>query len=73
MWEGRTEAWKYFREVQTKDQKYVPLIADTDQPAVEMNRERMEKFRPEMRKYYFDSSKHGTYLEQLGISYPTVR
>ncbi len=68
-----TEAWKYFREVQTKDQKYVPLIADTDQPAVEMNRERMEKFRPEMRKYYFDSSKHGTYLEQLGISYPTVR
>ncbi len=67
------EAWKYFREVQTKEQKYVPLMAEYDQPAVEMNRERMEKFRPEMRKYYFDSSKHKTYLEQLGIKYPTVR
>jgi len=66
-------AWAYFNDVQTKDQKYVPLIAADDQPAIEMNKEKMEKFRPEMRKYYYDPSKYKTYLEQLGISYPTVR
>ena len=67
------KAWAYFKDVQTKDQKYIPLIAADDQPAIEMNKEKMEKFRPEMRKYYYDPSKYKTYLEQLGISYPTVR
>jgi aminobenzoyl-glutamate utilization protein B len=67
------EAWEYYKDVQTKDMKYTPLIAPDDQPAIEMNKEKMEKFRPEMRKYYYDSSKHKTYLEQLGIQYPTVK
>jgi aminobenzoyl-glutamate utilization protein B len=66
-------AWAYFNDVQTKDQKYIPLIAPDDQPAIEMNKEKMEKSRPEMRKYYYDPAKYKTYLEQLGISYPTVR
>jgi aminobenzoyl-glutamate utilization protein B len=66
-------AWAYFKDVQTKDMKYTPLIAPDDQPAIEMNKEKMEKFRPEMRKYYYDSSKYKTYLEQLGIQYPTVK
>jgi aminobenzoyl-glutamate utilization protein B len=26
-----------------------------------------------MRKFYFDPSKFDTYLQQLGIEYPTVR
>ena len=26
-----------------------------------------------MRKYYYDPTKFPTYLEQLGIKYPTVR
>ena len=30
-------------------------------------------FRPEMTKYHFDPKKYRTYLEQLGIAYPTVR
>jgi aminobenzoyl-glutamate utilization protein B len=67
------QAWTYYRDVQTKDMKYTPLIAPDDQPAIDMNREKMEKFRPQMRKYYYDSSKYKTYLEQLGIQYPTVR
>jgi aminobenzoyl-glutamate utilization protein B len=67
------KAWAYFHDVQTKDQKYIPLIAADDQPAIDMNKEKMEKFRPEMRKYYYDPSKYKTYLEQLGISYPTVK
>jgi len=33
----------------------------------------MARWRPEMRAYYYDSSRFGTYLEQLGIEYPTVR
>ena len=67
------EAWKYFREVQTKDQKYIPFIADTDKPAIEMNRDKMAPHLEKMRTLYYDSSKAGTYLEQLGIQYPTVR
>lgn len=67
------EAWKYFREVQTKDQKYTPLIADTDVPAIELNREKMDRFKAEMQKHYYNPAQYATYLEQLGITYPTVR
>src|SRR3989441_780970 len=67
------QAWEYFREVQTRDVKYTPLIGPADQPAIELNKEKMEKFVPELRKYYYDPSRFKTYLEQLGIRYPTVR
>jgi aminobenzoyl-glutamate utilization protein B len=32
----------------------------------------MAKFAPELKKYYYDPAKYKTYLEQLGIHYPTV-
>ena len=67
------QAWDYFRNVQTKDQKYEPLIAPNDRPDTSLNTKIMEKYRPEMRKFYYDPSKYKTYLEQLGIKYPTVR
>jgi aminobenzoyl-glutamate utilization protein B len=38
-----------------------------------MNKAIMDKYRPEMRKYYYDPSRYATYLEQLGIRYPTVK
>jgi len=66
-------AWQYFNEVQTKDVKYQPLIRPEDKPAIDLNREVMEKYRPEMRKYYYDPTRYKTYLEQLGIAYPTVK
>jgi aminobenzoyl-glutamate utilization protein B len=66
-------AWDYFNNVQTKEMKYQPLIREHDQPAIEMNKERMVKYREQMRKYYYDPTKYKTYLEQLGIKYPTVR
>jgi aminobenzoyl-glutamate utilization protein B len=66
-------AWTYFNDVQTKDTKYTPLISKTDKPAIHLNKKIMEEFRPEMKKYYYDPSKYATYLEQLGIKYPTVR
>jgi aminobenzoyl-glutamate utilization protein B len=68
-----TQAWDYFRNVQTKDVKYTPLLRPGDTPAIHLNKAIMEKYRPEMRKYYFDPTKYKTYLEQLGIKYPTVR
>ena len=67
------EAWKYYKEVQTKDEKYEPLIAPTDKPAITINRETQDKFRPELQKFYYDPTKYSSYLEQLGIKYPTVR
>ncbi|PYQ96265.1 MAG: amidohydrolase [Acidobacteria bacterium] len=66
------QAWDYFNNVQTKNKKYVPLIRPEDQPAIWLNKERMEKYRPEMKKYYYDPTKYKTYLEQLGIKYPTT-
>jgi aminobenzoyl-glutamate utilization protein B len=67
------QAWDYFRTVQTKDVKYEPLLRAQDKPAIEMNEAVMEKYRPEMRKYYYDPSRFKTYLEQLGIQYPTLK
>jgi aminobenzoyl-glutamate utilization protein B len=67
------EAWAYYNSVQTKDMKYTPLISNDDKPAIKLNTAIMETFRPEMKKYYYDPSKYSTYLEQLGIQYPTVR
>jgi aminobenzoyl-glutamate utilization protein B len=66
-------AWEYFRTVQTKELKYEPLIRPQDKPAVHLNKDTMERFRAEMRKYYYDPSRYKTYLEQLGIEYPTLR
>jgi aminobenzoyl-glutamate utilization protein B len=67
------EAWDYFRNVQTKDQKYTPFIGANDKPATHLNTAILAQYRPEMRKYYFDPTKYKTYLDQLGIKYPTVR
>jgi aminobenzoyl-glutamate utilization protein B len=68
-----TQAWDYFRNVQTKDTKYVPFIRAEDKPAIWLNEQTMAKYRAEMKKYYYDPSRYKTYLEQLGIRYPTVR
>jgi aminobenzoyl-glutamate utilization protein B len=68
-----TQAWDYFRNVQTKDIKYFPLMRPEDKPPIWMNKVMMDRLRPEMKKFYFDPTKHKTYLEQLGIKYPTVR
>ena len=66
-------AWDYFKNVQTKDVKYEPLLRAEDKPAIELNRNIMDRYRPEMKKFYYDPAKYKTYLEQLGIEYPTVK
>jgi len=67
------DSWKYFNEVQTKDRKYISFLSATDKPAIHLNKEIAERFREKMRPYYYDPTKYKTYLEQLGIKYPTVR
>lgn len=68
-----TQAWDYFNDVQTKDQKYIPFLAKDTPPPTWLNEAILAKYRPEMKKYYYDPSKYPTYLDQLGIKYPTVR
>jgi aminobenzoyl-glutamate utilization protein B len=63
----------YYDTVQTKVTKYKPFMGPTDQPAIELNALILEKYRPEMRRYYFDPARYKTYMEQLGIVYPTVK
>src|ERR1700678_4373233 len=67
------KAWDYYKNVQTKDVKYKSLLRPDDKPAIWLNQKTMDEFRPRMKTLYYDSSKYGTYLEQLGIKYPTVR
>ena len=67
------EAWTYFKEVQTKETEYIPFLNDEDKPAVELNTKIMDTYKPELEKYYYNPEKYDTYLEQLGITYPTVR
>lgn len=67
------DAWDYFKNVQTKTVKYTPFINKDTKPAIYLNKNTMDKFRPEMQKFYYDPAKYKTYLEQLGITYPTLK
>lgn len=66
----RTQAQDYFVKVQTKDQKYVPMLGKDDKPPIELNTEIMARYRPEMKKFYYDAARYPTYLEQLGVKWP---
>ena len=66
------KAWAYYRDEQTKDLQYTPLVGPKDFPATYLNKEIMAEFKPSLEKYYYEPGKYPTYLEQLGIKYPTV-
>jgi aminobenzoyl-glutamate utilization protein B len=67
------QARDYFENVQTKGVKYQSLLSPEDKPPVWLNKRIMADYRDQMRKFYYDPSRYDTYLEQLGIRYPTVR
>lgn len=67
------DAWDYFHNEQTKTTKYQSFLSDTDQPPTFLNAEIMATYRPLMRPFYYDATKYKSYLEQLGITYPTTR
>ncbi len=66
------KAWAYYRDEQTKELQYTPLVGPKDFPATYLNKEIMAEFKPSLEKYYYEPGKYKTYLEQLGINYPTV-
>jgi aminobenzoyl-glutamate utilization protein B len=68
----RSSARDYFTNVQTKDQKYVPVLVAEDHPAIEANAEMQGRYREQLKKYYYDASRYDTYLDQLGIKFPTL-
>ena len=67
------EAKSYFNNVQSKEDIYRPMISETDPPPSYLNTEKMEKYRDQMEKFYFDETKYDTYLEQLGVDYPEIK
>jgi len=66
-------AWDYFNNVQRKEHTYVPFISKDTPAPTHLNKEILEKYRDQMRKFYYDPTKFPTYLDQLGIKYPTVK
>ncbi len=67
------DAWDYYRNEQTKEIQYIPLVGENDNPAIYLNQKIMEEFKPRLKAYYYNPAKYKTYLEQLGIKYPTLR
>ena len=67
------EAKNYFNNVQLKEDNYRPMISKDDPPPTELNTSIMSKYKPLLSKFYFDETKYETYLDQLGIEYPTLK
>jgi len=66
-------AWDYFDNEQQKETKYQPMISESDMPPIYLNQDKQDQFRPALEKFYYDETKYDTYLEQLGIEYPTLK
>jgi aminobenzoyl-glutamate utilization protein B len=60
----------YFENVQQAPKRYKPLLRPEDKPAIWLNKDTMERFKPELRKFYYDPTRYKSYLEQLGVTYP---
>jgi len=66
------EAWRYYREVTTKDYTWESLIPEGTEPPIHLNADKMEKYRPLIEPFIYDETRFETYLEQLGVTYPTL-
>jgi aminobenzoyl-glutamate utilization protein B len=67
------EAWTYFNDVTVAERQWASLIPDDTPPPIHLNAEKMERFRPMLEPLRYDPSRYATYLEQLGIKYPTIK
>ncbi|MGB5378883.1 amidohydrolase [Muriicola sp.] len=66
------QSWDYFKTEQASKIKYVPMVSETDSPATYLNEEIMQRYKPLLKPYYYNEKKYDSYLEQLGIEYPTL-
>ena len=67
------EAWSYFNTEQRKETSYEPMISEDDLPPIYLNTDKQKQFRSQLEKFYYDEKKFNSYLEQLGITYPTLK
>jgi len=67
------EAWDYHRNVTTAEREWVSLIPLDTEPPTHLNSDKMEAYRARLEALRYDPTRFDTYLEQLGIRYPTVR
>jgi aminobenzoyl-glutamate utilization protein B len=49
------------------------MISADDPPPIELNTAIMQQYRPQLEGFYYDETKYDTYLEQLGVTYPTLK
>ncbi|WP_273567278.1 amidohydrolase [Maribacter halichondriae] len=66
-------AWDYFKNEQTKETKFIPMISEADKPPIYLNADKQGEFRDGLEKFYYDETKFDSYLEQLGVEYPTLK
>jgi len=66
------DAKTYFTDVQLKTDTYAPVLTEQDKPAIWLNARTMAELRPAMEKYYYQPDKYDTYLDQIGVKYPTL-
>ena len=66
-------AWEYFENEQSSKQKYIPMVTEEDEPAIYLNKAIMDTYAPLLKPYYYDEKKYDSYMEQLGIKFPTLR
>jgi aminobenzoyl-glutamate utilization protein B len=68
----RAQAWGYLRDEQLDGMVYEPFIGPDDPPAIEKNTATMAEFRERLRPLYYDPTRYGSYLEQVGVEYPQL-
>ena len=67
------KSWDYFKNVQSKEETYKPMISENDDAPIYLNKGIMDKYREDLEKFYYDETKYDSYLDQLNITYPTIR
>ena len=67
------EAAQYHRDVQTAEMQWTSLIPEGTPPPIHLNADKMERFRPALDTLVYDPLRYDTYLDQLGVDYPTIR
>ena len=67
------QSWDYYKNVQTANQTYEPMISESDKPPTYLNSDIMQEYAPRLKPFYYNEKKYDSYLEQLGIEYPTLR
>jgi aminobenzoyl-glutamate utilization protein B len=66
------QAWEYYNTVQVPQQQYKSMLTPEDKPAIYLNEAKMSQYKKEMETFHYDETKYASYLEQLGIAYPTL-